>query len=968
MALVLIGGTGRATALPPPQDQGFETMKLPPEAQVAPVRVAAGARPLVENPKLDSTMANLAFVAKTSVEKALDLAQAQSLRLSDKGVHVQIITHGPGLTGVVEAVTKAGGEVTGIGHDDTLLQGWIPVGALEIVAAHKDVHLIRRPAQVHLLEDLHAGSSTTEGLAVINGPAWHTAGYTGSGVKIGIIDGGFEGYTGLVGTDLPASPTVKNFVDGESDSQVDGGGPHGTACAEIIHDIAPDATLYLAKISTNLDLAEAVAWLKDTHHVDIISTSLGWYNLTPGDGTGEFADLVGDTRTAGILWATAAGNDREAHWGGAYADPDGDDVHNFNGDQWVNYFGPGDGRYFAIPAGYQINAFLRWDDWTHVNQDYDLHLLRWNGSAWDTVASSTNYQNGSPGQMPTEYATAITSGGATAYGFAVERYSSSRNVHFELFAPKIEALDELVYQRSLANLADAPDAMTVAALDVTYPPYPQEPYSSEGPTNGSGGTESGGFTKPDIAGYANVATESYTGSSFNGTSSATPHVAGAAALVLSAYPSYTPSQLQSFLEERAIDRGAPGMDSVFGHGQLHLGDSPAAPAPIVRSIIPLSGVNTGTIHITNLAGSNFQEGAGVELTKSGQTGIAATGVTVVSDSQITCDFDLTGVAMGGWNVVVTNPDKESGQLVNGFIVRLPAGEGFSLYLPLVQRRWPPIPDTPVLNSINNGDGDGSYTVCWEHADLAETYSLQEDGNPGFSSPDAVYPRGTETCWAEEGKPVGTYYYRVKASNVWGDSRWSDSQSVTVQPPTTTPIPSPTSPAITSSTLFFWPNRLLEVDPYPGTSTYSTTCSCYGYPTCSHCVRRWTATLASDMVGTEYGVGGSINVGTASGYRAYFRIILDHQGVEQTLVQYYGDIPQGNWSLSFNPVEGPDPAAVAGDTLIFEIDLSGAQDSTSLKVYFGGETGARLTVPELAVGPTPTLASIPPEDESPAIIP
>jgi hypothetical protein len=47
---------------------------------------------------------------------------------------------------------------------------------------------------------------------------------------------------------------------------------------------------------------------------------------------------------------------------------------------------------------------------------------------------------------------------------------------------------------------------------------------------------------------------------------------GAAALVLSANPAYTPAQIQSFLEGRAIDMGSSGKDNEFGHGRLYLGE------------------------------------------------------------------------------------------------------------------------------------------------------------------------------------------------------------------------------------------------------------------------------------------------------------------------------------------------------------------------------------------------------------
>jgi hypothetical protein len=207
----------------------------------------------------------------------------------------------------------------------------------------------------------------------------------------------------------------------------------------------------------------------------------------------------------------------------------------------------------------------------------------------------------------------------------------------------------------------------------------------------------------------------------------------------------------------------------------------AAQSPTVTGITPSSGFNIGVVSITDLAGGNFQTGATVKLTRSGQSDINATNVVVVNASQITCDLDVTGAATGPWNVVVTNLDAESGTLSNGFLVKDPGAEEHFVYLPLIMRRYPPVPHTPVLDPISNPDGDGTYRVSWDPADLADTYTLQEDDHPAFSSPVPRYT-GPGTFWDASSKAPGTYYYRVKASNFWGDSGWSDVRQVTVFSP------------------------------------------------------------------------------------------------------------------------------------------------------------------------------------------
>jgi subtilisin/minor extracellular protease Epr len=62
----------------------------------------------------------------------------------------------------------------------------------------------------------------------------------------------------------------------------------------------------------------------------------------------------------------------------------------------------------------------------------------------------------------------------------------------------------------------------------------------------------------------------------DGTSMATPHVSGVAALVWAAHPSWTNVQVRQRLQATATDLGAPGKDKYYGYGLVN---AAAAAAP-----------------------------------------------------------------------------------------------------------------------------------------------------------------------------------------------------------------------------------------------------------------------------------------------------------------------------------------------------------------------------------------------------
>ena len=80
-----------------------------------------------------------------------------------------------------------------------------------------------------------------------------------------------------------------------------------------------------------------------------------------------------------------------------------------------------------------------------------------------------------------------------------------------------------------------------------------------------------GLIKPDVSapGDGTVSTTGGGGySSFSGTSGATPHVGGTAALLLFVNPNLTPADVSMILQITAVEKGAPGKDPRYGAGRI----------------------------------------------------------------------------------------------------------------------------------------------------------------------------------------------------------------------------------------------------------------------------------------------------------------------------------------------------------------------------------------------------------------
>jgi subtilisin family serine protease len=435
-----------------------------------------------------------------------------------------------------------------------VIEAVVPKASLRRLARSTAVRVVREPVRPV------AEAVRGQGLQSIGAPAWHRSGVHGEGIKIAVVDLGFEGYArSQASGDLSASAVKVNFC-GSGGFELTS---HGTAVAEIVSEVAPAADLYLICVRDVAGLGLAVEYAQ-AKGIQVVSHSASWFNTSRGDGAGAAGTpegIVAAARAAGILWVNAAGNRAQQHWSGPFVDT--------NGNAWNEYVPGDEGNTVVVAAGSWACAALKWDDWPASAEDYDLYLTRSPGGA--IVGRSNGPQMGL--EPPTEMACAINSSTKSeTYAIGIRaRRVTAKPVRFDLFVYPGANLEHQVAEGSITEPGTSSAALTVGAA--CWINNVLEPYSSQGPTIDA-------RTKPDLVGPDSVSSFSFGTfagcgvSGFAGTSASTPHVAAAAALVKQANPSFGPDEIQAYLEERAIDLGATGRDSAFGSGVLSLGGAP----------------------------------------------------------------------------------------------------------------------------------------------------------------------------------------------------------------------------------------------------------------------------------------------------------------------------------------------------------------------------------------------------------
>ena len=475
------------------------------------------------------------------------------------------------------------------------------------------------------------GSARSEGDALLNaGNARTSFGIDGSGVTVGILSDSFNRAASaathaaedVASGDLPGpgSPCGSNTpVDVLDDSEA-AGKDEGRAMAQVVHDLAPGASLSFATAFTGeLQFAANVRALAAAG-ARVITDDVS-YLEEPFFQDGPVATAIGDVVAAGVSYFSAAGNDNLidalgrniASWEApAYRDSGAcpaaivtlseelEEAEELKGLEPQGLhpthcldFDPGaaadDTFGITVAGGETLSLDLQWaEPWNGVGSDFDAFLLDGAGNLLEVEGFPvTGVGDNLVGQRPFEFLGWENDGPASGVQLVINRFSGGDpRLKFALLQNG-GGISETEYPESSGGDVVGPTVFghsaAAAAIATGAVPYSNgatvEPYSSRGPVKHYFGPVAGSapapvtgetvISKPDLAApdcgvttfFFRPAPSSPPPFRFCGTSAAAPHAAAVAALVRQANPGATAEQIRAALAATARPVGTFGPEA-----------------------------------------------------------------------------------------------------------------------------------------------------------------------------------------------------------------------------------------------------------------------------------------------------------------------------------------------------------------------------------------------------------------------
>lgn len=485
------------------------------------------------------------------LENAIEAAEANQTMATDASepdVDVLVRTSADETSAATTAIEDHGGTVASA-YGSTIFAS-LPPSAIEPVAAVDDVQSIQQPPEPEPAGTV-GDDDVSEGVETMGADELHEHGVNGSDVTIAVLDTHFD----------PDNPKYEEMVvDEYPDNSVykDESGLHGTASAEVVADVAPDAELVLVSVWEG-NIFSAVDYLQDID-VDVATMSMSYGpTLGPLDGTDDLSQRIRDAEARGMTWFTSAGNyaDRQS-WNGTVTDGPDDALE----------FEEGEDRITVRSVGGDEHLFVTWDAWGQHNEYYDVLVYDPETDDEDPIE---RYQ---PEGYVTEIDTSVfadeLSGGE--FELAIEKGLADDYHEVSVLTWDDLQVDPWNEQQSLMIPATSEYVASVGAVHVDTFSADQEyqesiaSYSSQGPTiDGRLGVD---LTAPSSV-------SSYDWGLYAGTSAATPHAAGAGALVQEGGDVTSPRDIREHLEEttHGLDDEDEPPNERIGHGVVDAYDA-----------------------------------------------------------------------------------------------------------------------------------------------------------------------------------------------------------------------------------------------------------------------------------------------------------------------------------------------------------------------------------------------------------
>lgn len=406
---------------------------------------------------------------------------------------------------------------------------------------------------------------------------------TGTGVKIGILSDSIDlKVIGQSTGDLPPNIFILQGAKGWGQSE-------GAAMAELIYDIAPNATIYFATaVGSEATYATNILNLAG-QGCQVIVDNL-YYFQEPVFEDGAVALAVKEVTRRGVLYFSAAGNEGNKFFGTSStyeADYDPvvwkDSKSSFLTSDYLDVHAFSSSKAYNTVTGLPGFITLHWSDtFFEAFADYDLFVLDKNGNLVTFAATS---------HIAFEFISTFGLKPGT-YRIVVARFfGPERAISLRIYgADSIEfTTTGFIFGHAAVDTAFAVGAIhdvspnTFFNLQKQIGTLSPEPYTSDGPRkimyqNGYPVTPedvsfaTGGLTrpKPDVVGADCVPTVLNNFKTFCGTSAAAAHVAAIAALAVQAAGpgKLNPTNFRTFLPKGTVDVLGKGFDITSGNGVL----------------------------------------------------------------------------------------------------------------------------------------------------------------------------------------------------------------------------------------------------------------------------------------------------------------------------------------------------------------------------------------------------------------